>query len=93
MTTKEKIIYALIAVGIFNIVAALCSKIIIDKTTERVIKRLQKNYSPSPYGPGLDVDKIDNEAVKTEPEAVIKTNWQQVWEKERFSPEPQHDRS
>jgi len=32
---------------------------IIDKVADRVIQKLQKEYSPSPYGPGVDPDKID----------------------------------
>jgi hypothetical protein len=30
-----------------------------NEISDVVIKKLQKDYSPSPYGPGLDPDKID----------------------------------
>jgi len=30
-----------------------------DKIAETVIEKLQKDYCPSPYGPGIDPDKID----------------------------------
>jgi hypothetical protein len=37
---------------------------LVNKVTDRVIQKLQKEYSPSPYGPGLDPDKIDPDALK-----------------------------
>lgn len=30
-----------------------------DKIADAVVKKLQKEYCPSPYGPGIDPDKID----------------------------------
>ena len=39
-------------------------KVLIDKTAERVIQKLQKPYSPSPYGPGIDPDKLDVEKIQ-----------------------------
>lgn len=38
-------------------------KIFIDKVADRVIQRLQKDYSPSPYGPGLDPDRINWDSI------------------------------
>jgi len=31
----------------------------VETVADKVILKLQKEYSPSPYGPGLDPDKID----------------------------------
>ena len=31
----------------------------INKIADRVIVKLQKDYSPSPYSPGLDPDRIE----------------------------------
>lgn len=48
---------------------------VVDKIADKVIEKLQKDYSPSPYGPGLDPDKID-------PHAISKgnqDNWDNVW--------------
>jgi hypothetical protein len=39
-------------------------KIIIDKVADRVIHKLQKEYSPSPFSPGFDPDKIDINKIK-----------------------------
>ena len=30
-----------------------------DRLADKVIERMEKPYSPSPYGPGLDPDKLD----------------------------------
>lgn len=30
-----------------------------EQIAQEVIKKLQKDYCPSPYGPGIDPDKID----------------------------------
>ena len=46
------------------IVMGFGSKILVDKIADRVIQKLQKDYSPSPYGPGFDPDRIDLEKIK-----------------------------
>jgi len=35
-----------------------------ENIADIVIKKLQKEYSPSPYGPGIDPDKIDMDKIK-----------------------------
>jgi len=45
--------------GIFLVVVGLSKDYLIDKLADRVIEKLQKPYSPSPYGPGVDPDKLD----------------------------------
>ena len=35
-----------------------------EKIADVVVKKLQKEYSPSPYGPGINPDKIDLEKIK-----------------------------
>ena len=51
-----------INLGIFSVYWG--GKIIIDKTADEVIERLQKDYSPSPYGPGFDPDRVDPNALR-----------------------------
>lgn len=46
-----------------------------DQIADAVIKKLQKEYSPSPYGPGINPDKIDVEAM-LKPK---NTEWEQAW--------------
>jgi hypothetical protein len=39
-------------------------KVFIDKIADVVVEKLKQKYSPSPYGPGIDPDKIDMEKVR-----------------------------
>ena len=50
----------LIVVGAFAVIMGLfiVGDIVINKVADRVIERLEKDYCPSPYGPGLDPDKV-----------------------------------
>lgn len=61
---NNKMFWVLIVVTIFNIGAFLLGKVVIDKAADRVIQKLQKEYSPSPYGPGLDPDRVNPDALK-----------------------------
>lgn len=33
--------------------------VLVDRVADRVIHKIYKDYSPSPYGPGVDPDKLD----------------------------------
>lgn len=48
----------IIAVGAALIAMQGCD-MLMDKIADRVIEKLEKEYSPSPYGPGLDPDRVD----------------------------------
>lgn len=34
-------------------------KVLLEKMSDRVVQKLIQEYSPSPYGPSVDPDKID----------------------------------
>lgn len=62
---NSKLLWVLIAlVGVIAVVY-LGNKFFVDKVADRVIQKLQKDYSPSPYGPGIDPDKLDAEKIRT----------------------------
>jgi hypothetical protein len=61
---NNKMFLVLVVVTTFNIGAFLLGKVVIDKAADRVIQKLQKEYSPSPYGPGFDPDKVSPDAFK-----------------------------
>jgi hypothetical protein len=62
----------------------LFSDKLVDKAVERhyseiadeVVKKLQKEYCPSPYGPGIDPDKIDIN--KFIPLSTVE-GWEKTW--------------
>lgn len=91
----NKIFWGLIALTIFNLTLLFGSKFIIDKVADRVIQKLQKEYSPSPYGPGFDPDKINIDFFKksivaatanTQISSAKITNLDEEWEAERANP-------
>lgn len=47
----------LIAVGATIFVGG---KVFVDKVAEKVIDKLQRDYTPGPYQPGFDPDKVDS---------------------------------
>ncbi len=40
-------------------------KFLVDKVADVVVEKLKRDYSPSPYGPGIDPDKIDMDKIKS----------------------------
>jgi hypothetical protein len=62
--TNNKLVYVFIALTVLLLVFGLGTKVFVDKVADKVIYKLQKDYSPSPYGPGIDPDKIDMSKVK-----------------------------
>lgn len=94
---KNKLFWIVMAITFFNIGAFLLGKFIIDKTADKVIQRLQKEYSPSPYSPGFDPDKVNPDSFKAtkrffeirakeqgNSESVRSVDsWRDGWERER----------
>jgi hypothetical protein len=91
---SNKLLWVVIALTIAMIGVGVGSKVLVDKVADRVIQKLQKEYSPSPYGPGIDPDKLDAEKLKKAPnappadppfKAIQPTggNWTEDWEKQR----------
>jgi hypothetical protein len=62
---NNKLVYLFVALTVLLLVFGIGTKVFVDKVADRVIYKLQKDYSPSPYGPGIDPDKIDLDKVKS----------------------------
>lgn len=58
---KHKAILVLIGAMLFNMVGYGFYKIVVKAATAEVKKQFEKPYSPSPYGPGLDPDKVNTD--------------------------------
>lgn len=56
---KNKLFWVVAIVFFLNIGMFVIGKVVIDKAADKVIERLEKDYSPSPYGPGFDPDKVN----------------------------------
>lgn len=99
---NNKMVWVVAIFTVLNLAFFFGSKFIINKTADKVIEKLQKEYSPSPYGPGIDPDKVDPDALRkqrlyfelrqragttTSSNSQV-VSWRDVWEKDRgFSPE------
>lgn len=68
MTDREnKIIFGIGGMFLLSVLMLVVfQEQLINKVAHRVIQQLQKEYSPSPYGPGIDPDKLDMDKVKNE---------------------------
>ncbi len=63
---KNKLVCVILVVTVFNLSGFFVGTLIINKITDRVIQKLKKEYSPSPYHPGFDPDKVDISPLKEE---------------------------
>jgi hypothetical protein len=85
MNNSNKLLLVVVCLTLAMIGGAFGGRILIDKIADRVIQKLQKDYSPSPYGPGIDPDKLDPEKIKfkIDPKNVKPLNKNQVedWNK------------
>ena len=56
---NNKFFWVIVALTGAMLVFGIGGKILVDRVADVVIEKLKKDYSPSPYGPGIDPDKID----------------------------------
>lgn len=61
---NNKMFWVVAIFTVLNLVLLVGSKFVISKTADKVIEKLQKEYSPSPYGPGIDPDKVNPNTLK-----------------------------
>ncbi len=64
MKDSNSLFWVVIILALLGIGVVVGGKYLVDKIADRVIQKLQKDYSPSPYGPGIDPDKMDPELIK-----------------------------
>lgn len=100
---KGKIYWIIGALVVLDAGMLFTSRFVIDATADKVIEKIRKEYSPSPYGPGFDPDKFDRENInkhkmyfessKPSKNTSIQpdpknVSWRDEWEKNRgFSQE------
>ena len=97
--SKNPLLWICVAVFLVGGLGFVATEVVVDKVADRVIERLKQDYSPSPYGPGLDPDKVDNRALRAinqnggesridydrfdQPMQTKKNSWSGDWERER----------
>ncbi|MHA1948725.1 MAG: hypothetical protein ACW99G_03165 [Candidatus Thorarchaeota archaeon] len=81
---NEKLGVAAIVLGILFVTLLVATPIIIEKTKASVIQEL-KSYSPGPYGPGFNPDKVDPSFFNdSEQQPTGQRVWLGSWESQRF---------
>lgn len=68
---KNKLFLIVAAFMALNVCLFFGGKIIVDRAADKVIERLQKDYSPSPYGPGIDPDRVNPSAIQPQPQSQV----------------------
>lgn len=91
---ENKLTWVAIALLVFLGFAVLMTTVVADKVTNQVIERLQKEYSPGPYSPGFDPDKVNpnfwrnqqqNQPQQFGPQKTSTTgDWNADWERQRL---------
>jgi hypothetical protein len=56
---NNKLVYVFVGLTFLLLFFGLGTRLFVDKVADRVINKLKMEYSPSPYGPTIDPDKVD----------------------------------
>jgi len=56
---NNKLLWIVIALGVLLVGVFIGGPILVDRITQKVINKMQKEYSPGPYAPGFDPDRVD----------------------------------
>jgi hypothetical protein len=56
---ENKLLLVVLVLGLVLGAVIVGGKVVIDKVTTKVIQKLQKDYSPGPYAPGFDPDRVN----------------------------------
>ena len=85
MNDANKKIASLVAGFVIGFVAIfVVGQLLVDKVSDRVIEKLQREYSPGPYDPGFDPDKVPSFQPQGTPKYMgTPEDWNQLWESQR----------
>ena len=86
---KNKLVVFVLLLTFINVGFFVGKDIIINKIADRVIEKL-KRYSPYPYGPAFDPDKISPQSFNKMEDKIVdfpqdgkNVSWRENWERER----------
>lgn len=63
---EKKILSILAVITSLLFATVLAKNYLIYAVTQNVIKELKRNYTPGPYDPGFDPDKVNPNALRSE---------------------------
>lgn len=67
---NNKLVWVVIATSVF-LFGIIGFRLMVNQVSNHVIEQLQKEYSPSPYGPGVDPDKVSPDVLQQQPRRAI----------------------
>jgi len=67
MKLNNVLFYAFLALTAVLLVFSLGVGVFVEKVSDRVVQKLKQEYTPSPYGPTIDPDKVDLNKVTITP--------------------------
>lgn len=96
LTENKPALIAFIIAGSFFALYAF-TPIVVDKLSAQVIKKLERDYTPGPYYPGVDPDKVPSEVwggnqpkpvfakslLNSVDAVALDGNWLKNWEAQR----------
>lgn len=89
---QNPLIWVILVLLVLMVGGFFASKAIINKVTQQVIETLQKDYSPGPYAPGFNPDKVDPNHWRQMPPTQVppqaqpfptRAAWESEWEQTR----------
>lgn len=67
MKLNNILFYTFVFLTALMLIFSLGVTVLVEKVSDRVIQKLKQDYSPSPYGPTIDPDKVDLNKVTIKP--------------------------
>lgn len=67
MKLNNVLFYAFLVLTAVLLIFSLGVGVFVEKVSDRVIQKLKQEYTPSPYGPTIDPDKVDLNKVTITP--------------------------
>lgn len=77
-----KLMTAVIVLGVVFLTLLITMPIVVNHTKNKVIEELRNSYTPGPYTPGFDPDKID---LNSKQPQIQQEGWLSSWEVQRFN--------
>jgi len=63
---NKNLLLGVVGLGVFLAFILLLNVFLVPKITKNVIQELKREYTPGPYDPGFDPDKVNPNAMRSE---------------------------
>lgn len=63
---NKNLLLGVVGLGVFLVFVLLLNSFLVPKITKSVIQELKREYTPGPYDPGFDPDKVNPNVIRSE---------------------------